>query len=113
MIGAYPERKCYESARLIHAASSLLMRKTVPTPVFRSRAIRCTPRLAAKALLIAIRRPGLQRYHRHLGELLRLNSEPRIKRPRESRFLPELLARHCTEAGLIERAAPMWVRAGS
>ena len=26
---------------------------------------------------------------------------------------PELLARHCTEAGLIERAVPMWVQAGS
>ena len=26
---------------------------------------------------------------------------------------PELLARHCTEAGQIERAVPMWVQAGS
>ena len=37
----------------IHAANSFLIRKTVPTPVLRSLAIRRTPRLAAKALLMA------------------------------------------------------------
>ena len=43
-----------------HATNSFLIRKTVPTPVFRSLAIRRTPRLAAKALLMAVTLAGLR-----------------------------------------------------
>ena len=42
----------------------------------------------------------------------------RVAEPLESKFpevaenQPELMARHCTEAGLIEKAAGLWGRAG-
>jgi hypothetical protein len=44
-------------AVIVHAANSFLIRKTVPTPVFRSLAIRRTPRLAANAFLMAATLP--------------------------------------------------------
>jgi hypothetical protein len=42
------------ASRQIYAANSFLMRNTVPTPVFRSLAIRRTPCFAARALLITV-----------------------------------------------------------
>ena len=36
----------------------------------------------------------------------------RANSPRSPRTRPELLARHCTEAGLIEKAADLWGKAG-
>ena len=41
-------------SRQTHAANSRLIRKTVPTPVFRSLAIRRTPCLDASARLMAV-----------------------------------------------------------
>ena len=49
-----------------------------------------------------------RRAHARIAEALEVASSADIV---ESQ--PELLARHCTEAGLIERAVPMWVQAGS
>ena len=44
--------------------------------------------------------------HARIAETLRASS---LKSPRTR---PELLARHCTEAGLIEKAASLWGKAG-
>src|SRR5262249_3825753 len=87
-------------------------------------------RLVAAGLVF---RQGVPPYARYLfkhalvqdaayGTLLRENRRAlhvRIAEALESQFTeitenqPELLARHCTEAGLIEKAALLWGRAGA
>jgi predicted ATPase len=44
--------------------------------------------------------------HARIAEILETRFADRIE------FQPELLARHCTEAGLIEKAAGLWAKAG-
>jgi hypothetical protein len=55
-----------------------LIRKTVPTPVLRSRAIRRTPRFAAKALLMATTLAASQSSSRRLPKI-----DPLLFRSRE------------------------------
>jgi predicted ATPase len=45
--------------------------------------------------------------HKHIAALLTSESSPRIEAP------PELIAHHCTEAGLAEQAVRYWRRAGN
>jgi hypothetical protein len=51
-------------------------------------------------------RDGRRAWHAHIAETL----ESQFAEVAENQ--PELLARHCTEAGLIEKAASLWSKAG-
>jgi len=86
--------------RLIHAG--LLFRQGVPphaTYLFKHALVQD----AAYGTLLREPRRGL---HARIAETL----ENRFPETAESQ--PELLARHCTEAGLIEKAAGLWGKAG-
>jgi predicted ATPase len=96
-----PERELNSSLdRLI--TSGLLFRQGVPphaTYLFKHALVQD----AAYGTLLRDARRGL---HARIAETLEAQS------PDTAETQPELLARHCTEAGLIEQAAKLWGRAG-
>jgi hypothetical protein len=67
--------------------------------------MRCWPRWRASRTL-SWERPSTVSFHAPIAETL----ESQFAETAESR--PEILARHCTEAGLIEKAACLWGKAG-
>jgi predicted ATPase len=97
-----PEQELASSLdRLIHAG--LLFRQGVPPHA----AYLFKHALVQDAAYGTLLREPRRALHARIAETLE------VQFPEIAENQPELLARHCTEAGLIEKAAELWARQGS
>jgi len=96
-----PEAQLNEALDRLVSAGLLFRQGSLPTATYLFK--HALVQDAAHSTLLREPRRAL---HARIAETLESEFADHVERQ------PELLARHCTEAGLIEKAAPLWGKAG-